>query len=188
MKDQLSVCPNWGIIDKNHTTNIKHEAPLVGIIVFEPVCVPGTQIIRNGFFHVATARKAWRTGLVDEAGHLAIEEIFREIPSLLRVSGYMVEKNFPARSLCKRLGFTFEGLAEDMFLREGKPENMVLFGLTRRKFECLHSSVGYLEPTQSSQTPISKPPVLDNHSQVEEVNPIVDQPLPPISQDTTPIS
>jgi RimJ/RimL family protein N-acetyltransferase len=156
MEGVLQVCPSWGIIDKNHLTSLKHEAPIVGIIIFEPCVVPGTTVIRNGYFHVATARKAWRTGLVDEAGRLALREVFSEIPTLLRVSGYMLEANFPARSLCKRLGFKYEGLVEDMFLRDGEPKNMVLFGLTRREFNlCHNSSEDYLGQTQKLQTPTS---------------------------------
>jgi hypothetical protein len=157
---------------------------LVGIIVFEPTVTPGTTVIRNGYFHVATARKAWRTGLVDEAGHLAISEMFKEIPTLLRVSGYMVEKNFPARSLCKRLGFTYEGLIADMFMRDGKPENMVLFGLTRREYECLNSSVessGVIPPTK---IPTPKQETLEplNQVEVEDQPPTDLVPQPPTSQ------
>lgn len=148
MAQSLMSCPSWGIIDKNHITNQKHEAPLVGIIVFEPAVVPGTSIVRNGFFHIATARRAWKENLSEEAGRLAINEIFNEVPTLLRVSGYMVEKNYPARSLCKRLGFKYEGMCEDMFVRGGEPENMVLFGLTRRNYLCQNSSEGSLEPIQ----------------------------------------
>lgn len=184
MTQTLQNCPSWGIVDKNHITNIKHEAPLVGVIIFEPIVVPATNVVRNGYFHVATARKAWRTGLVDEAGRLAIQEIFQEIPTLLRVSGYMVEKNFPARSLCKRLGFTYEGLVADMFMREGKPENMVLFGLTRREYECLNSSEDCLDQTQPSKTPMNKQVPLPIQSTTNLV-PLPINPLPiQTSQDT----
>jgi len=125
----------WGIIDKNHLTNIRHEAPLVGFGMFEPVLSPGTMIVRGGFFHVATARKAWKTGLIDEAGELVIRELFENIPTLLRISALMLEKNSPAKSLCRRMGFKFEGVLEDMVLQERSPQSMVLFGLTRRNYE-----------------------------------------------------
>jgi RimJ/RimL family protein N-acetyltransferase len=134
MESVIASVPTWGIIDKNHITNIKHEAPLVGIGIFEPIVSPNSAVVRNGLLHVATARKAWRTGLVDEAGFLGIKTLFEEIPTLLRISAIMVEKNFPAKALAKRLGFKFEGLIEDGICKDGNPENTVMFGLTRRKY------------------------------------------------------
>lgn len=130
MEQILSVCPSWGIIDKNRITNTSHEAPLVGIGVFEPAGV------RNGYFHVATARKAFRTGLVDEAGELVLRAIFQGMPLLSRVGAYMDEKNSPAKGLARRLGFKFEGVCEDAVVKDGQPRNVVYFGLTRRNWLC----------------------------------------------------
>jgi hypothetical protein len=45
---------------------------------------------------------------------------------------YMLEKNFPARGLAKRLGFRQEGLIEDLVMQDGVPANVVYFGLTRK--------------------------------------------------------
>lgn len=126
----LTVCPSWGIIDKNRITNTSHEAPLVGIGLFEPA---GS---RTGYFHVATARKAFRTGLIDEAGELVIKTLFDSVPTLLRLGAYMDEKNAPAKALCRRLGFKFEGVCEDAILQNGQPKNVAYFGLTRRNWIC----------------------------------------------------
>lgn len=130
MEQVLAVCPSWGIIDKNRITNTSHEAPLVGIGLFEP------QGTRGGFFHVATARKAFRTGLIDEAGELVIKSLFDNIPTLLRLGAYMDEKNAPAKALCRRMGFKFEGVCEDAFLQNGQPKSLACFGLTRRNWIC----------------------------------------------------
>jgi len=150
MESVVQTIPTWGIIDKNHITNIKHEAPLIGIGVFEPiVCLP-KGVIRNGLFHVATARKAWRTGLVDEAGLLVIRALFEEIPTLLRVSASIMEKNFPAKALAKRMGFKFEGLTEDAIVKGGIAENLVNFGLTRKRWEaCQWEQRVVAEPRES---------------------------------------
>lgn len=129
----LAVCPSWGIVDKNHITNNSHEAPLVGIGLFEPAGP------RAGYFHVATARKAFRTGLIDEAGELVIKTLFDGVPGLLRVGAYMDEKNAPAKALCRRLGFKFEGVCEDAILQNGQPKNVAYFGLTRRSWICRHN-------------------------------------------------
>ncbi len=130
MEQMLPQCVSYGVIDKNHLTNDKHPAPLVGVIIYEP------SSLRSGYFHVATARKAWRTGLIDEAGALAIADVFEHIPTLTRVGAYMLEKNFPARGLCKRLGFRQEGLIEDLVVQDGQPANVIYFGLTRRNWIC----------------------------------------------------
>lgn len=149
---------SWGIIDKNHLTNIKHEAPLVGMGVFEPIISPWNGAVRNGVFHVATARKAFRTGLVDEAGQLAIKMLFEEIPTLLRVSGVMLEKNYPAKALAKRLGMKFEGLVQDALVQNNSPQNMVLFGLTRRDYEVWHKCYQELgKESEQELPPLSEP-------------------------------
>ena len=156
MQALLAVCPSWGIIDKNHLTNIKHEAPLVGIGLFEPAG------IRHGFFHVATARKAFKTGLIDEAGQLVIQQLFDSIPTLLRVGAYMDERNAPAKALCKRIGFKFEGLCEDMISRNGEPKNIAYFGLTRRKWNELCLSA-------KQQTTQEQDLVVDSPKEISEV-------------------
>jgi RimJ/RimL family protein N-acetyltransferase len=129
MEGLLQVCPSAGIIDKNHLTNARHEAPLVGIIFFEP------SGLRSGFIHYASARKAWKAGLLEEALHLGIENIFTALPTLARVGFYLSERNTPAKQLAKRLGFKFEGLFEDMVVNGGKPEGTAYFGLTRRVWQ-----------------------------------------------------
>lgn len=130
MAELLGRCVSWGMIDKNHLTNSKHEAPLVGLLLFEPL-LPWT-----GYLHIATARKAWRTGIADEAVELGIKECFQNIPSLTRLSAYMHQRNAPAIGLAKRHGFVFEGLFHDMIVQNSEPANLVYFGLTRRNWQC----------------------------------------------------
>lgn len=159
MESILQVCPSWGIIDKNHITNTKHEAPLVGIGLYEPAS------LRHGYFHVATARKAFKTGLIDEASAMVLKEVFEGIPTLLRVGAYMDEKNAPAKGLCRRMGFKFEGVAEDMILRNEKPQSIVYYGLTRRRYEelCQDQSQEIINRPEVDLIPSVSPEV--NHSQ-----------------------
>jgi len=127
-KQMILNWPTWGIVDKNHLTNTKHEAPLVGIVLYEP------STLRNGYIHISTARRAFKTGFADEALQLVIRDVFTSIPTLLRISACMDEHNAPAKALAKRIGFKFEGLLEDMILRGDVPKNIIYFGLTRRKY------------------------------------------------------
>jgi len=146
----LDKVVSWGIVDKNHLTNIKHEAPLVGMGIFEPLVMPnGT--VRNGYLHVATARRAWKARLIDEAAEMALCDVFEGIPSLLRLSGYINERNAPAKALLRRLGFKFEGIVEDAIQYENSPQNLVLFGLTRRNYLCQQECSEGLEPVSVEQ-------------------------------------
>lgn len=126
---QLPAVRSWGIIDKNQKLNIRHEAPLIGFGAF------GYNTIRDGYFHCATTRKAWGTGMIDEAARMAIEDLFTTDPKLLRVSTIVINNNYPARALAKRVGFIMEGKIEDMVLQKGIPRPVTHFGLTRRAWE-----------------------------------------------------
>lgn len=128
LQQLIQMCPSWGIVDKNHLTNVKHEAPLVGIVVFEP------SNARHGYVHVASARRAWKSGLVDEAMKVVIGQLFDQIPTLLRVGACMSERNYPAKALCRRLNMRYEGLFEEMVVKNAIAENVVFFGLTKSKY------------------------------------------------------
>jgi RimJ/RimL family protein N-acetyltransferase len=125
----LQVCPSWGVVDKNQLTNQKHEAPLVGIVLIEPAGV------RQAFLHFASARKAFKVGLIDEAAELVAKTAFNNVPDLLRLGAYLDEANGPAKGLLKRLGFRFEGVCHDAALRGGQLRNLVYYGLPRRMWQ-----------------------------------------------------
>jgi RimJ/RimL family protein N-acetyltransferase len=121
---------SWGIIDKNHKVNIQHDAPLVGFGAFEFAGAPGSA--RNGYFHCATTRKAWGSGLINEAYRLAVNTVFLEHPSLLRVSSFVINNNYPARKLALSVGMKVEGVMHDAVLQQGIPKPLSHFGMTRR--------------------------------------------------------
>jgi RimJ/RimL family protein N-acetyltransferase len=121
---------SWGIIDKNNKVNIHHEAPLVGFGAFEFANLPNTS--RNGYFHCATTRKAWGSGLINEAYRMAVQAMFTEHPSLLRVSSFVISNNYPARKLALTMGMKLEGVMQDAVLQAGVPKPLSHFGLTRR--------------------------------------------------------
>jgi RimJ/RimL family protein N-acetyltransferase len=122
----LQVCPSWGVVDKHQLTNQKHEAPLVGVILIEP---SGP---RQAFLHFASARKAFKMNLIDEAAELVVQTAFDNAPALLRLGAYVDESNGPAKGLLKRLGFRFEGVCHDGVVRDGMMRNLVYYGLPRR--------------------------------------------------------
>ena len=119
---------SWGVVDKNRLTNDRHEAPLVGLVAFELASY-------GGYLHFASARKAFKMGLMDEAVALVVQSVFESSPQLLRVGVHVDERNYPAKALFRALGFKFEGVKESDFLQHGVPKNSVMFGLTRQRWE-----------------------------------------------------
>lgn len=115
----------FGIIDKNNFLGMRHEAPLIGIYMFDQ------DKLNSGNVHVACTRKAWGSRLVDQAGQLLAEHLFRYLPDLTRISVSVLASNAPAKALAKRLGFRYEGCLRDAILVNDLPANMALFGLTR---------------------------------------------------------
>ncbi len=122
----LPYCRSFGIIDKFNKLNTKHEAPLVGMIVFEP------STVWNCYVHIASPRRAWGSGFMDEGIVTALQEVFNTEPTLTRVSAYVLENNAPVKGLARRLGFRFEGCIRDMAVQNGALRNLLHFGMTKR--------------------------------------------------------
>ena len=123
---------SWGLIDKNNKVNVHHAAPLVGFGAFEFAGDP--KGARNGYFHCATTRKAWGSGIINEAARIAFGQVFQEHPEMLRVSSFVINNNYPARKLALSLGMKIEGVLEDAVLQQGIPKPLTHFGLTRRNW------------------------------------------------------
>jgi RimJ/RimL family protein N-acetyltransferase len=129
---RLAAMPNlqtFGIIDKNNILGVRHEAPLIGIYMFDQ------DTIVNGNAHVASTRKAWGSRLVDQAGQRLMQYLFETMPTLTRITVSVLSTNAPAKALAKRLGFVYEGCLRDAITIQDYPANMALFGLTRRDWD-----------------------------------------------------
>ncbi len=119
---------SYGVIDKNNTTKSKHENPLVGVYMFEPTNQ------WNAYLHFASNRKAWKGKLMDEAAQLAIDDVFTNNPTILRLSGFILESNRPVRYMAQRMGWVKEALLEDWITQKGEPRNVIHYGLTRKQW------------------------------------------------------
>ncbi len=124
---------SWGIIDKSNLTGASAEAPLIGIGFFETI---GDN---NGYFHVASTRKAWgdkvaQPGLMEQAANLVIPEIFKSRPEIRRVSSSIVANNRAAINYAKRVGFVKDGYFRDAIVQNGKARDVVHFGILRREY------------------------------------------------------
>lgn len=123
---------SWAIVDKANLTKCSKldVPPLVGIIIFEKTSP------YNGYIHVASNRKAWgnrlaKPGLIEQAGALVIEDIFKSNPDLNRISIAVEDNNKAAISLAKRVGFKQDGCFKDMIMKAGKPITALHFGYLR---------------------------------------------------------
>jgi RimJ/RimL family protein N-acetyltransferase len=119
---------SWGVIDKNNQLNYKHEAPLVGIVFLQGGASPA-----NCYVHLASTRRAWGSGLMDEAAQTLIKYVFASYPSLQRISGAILNNNKPAKAFAKRQGFKQDGLLKDFVTQQGQPRSVAHFGILRRE-------------------------------------------------------
>ena len=124
----LPLSPSWGVIDKHNKLNYKHEAPLVGIVYLQGGASPA-----NCYVHLASTRRAWGSGLMDEAAQVLIRHVFETYPSLQRISGAILNNNKPAKAFAKRQGFKQDGLLKDFVTQQGQPRSVAHFGILRRE-------------------------------------------------------
>jgi len=119
--------PTWGVIDKHNKIGYKHEVPLIGFGYFQPMANRC-----NAYLHVASSRKAWGLGLIDQAAETLIKHLFEANPHLQRLSGAILNSNSPAKAFAKRIGFQQDGLLKDFVTQNGIPKSVAHFGLLRR--------------------------------------------------------
>ena len=125
MKNTSPFCRSFGVIDKNNELGLKHEAPIIGFVMFEPM--PPCSL----YAHIASSRRAWGTGLMEEAAKLAIDEVFKTEPGALRVSAAIPAFNKRAIEFAKKVGMHKDGFFLKAATIKGKPINIVHFGIIR---------------------------------------------------------
>lgn len=119
----LPFTASYGVIAKNGA--FKHEAPIVGFVLFEPA-PPCTAIL-----HAAGNRRAGRLGLLSEAVKMGIEDVFLRGPDLLRVSAGLLSHNKLGRELIENAGLHKDGYFRNMVRVKGKPASIIHYGLVR---------------------------------------------------------
>jgi RimJ/RimL family protein N-acetyltransferase len=102
---------------------------LIGTLIFEPLGTMG------GKTYVASRRAAWGRGYMDEAGRLAIDEVFTRDPNLSYILGMVVANNAPARSYNERLGLRLKNVIPNYTVSVGKPRDMLMYEMTREAWE-----------------------------------------------------
>lgn len=122
---------SWGVVDKNNLTQSREfPAPLVGVIYFE-LFGPN-----NGYAHLASNRRAWgeriaQPGLMEQAAQIALESVFATMPALQRISLTTYASNKAAWHMAQRLGFHKDGYFKSISSLNGRPMDVVHFGMLR---------------------------------------------------------
>jgi RimJ/RimL family protein N-acetyltransferase len=129
MENVLPRSVSYGVIDKNGELGFDHEAPIIGYVAFQP-SPPA-----SAYAHVASNRRAWGKGLIDEAAKLAGDDMWANLPELLRISCCILAKNRAARSFADRIGFHKDGYFKDIVYVNGEPASMVHYGFCRPEVE-----------------------------------------------------
>jgi RimJ/RimL family protein N-acetyltransferase len=149
LKNYLPRVLSFGVIDRDNWLKMKHPAPIVGIIIFEP------NSPHNGYLHIACTRRARGTRVIDQAVQGVINHLFETLP-LLRISAFIPSTNYLAQSLAKRVGFVKEAIMSDMIVKDNLPAAMSHFGLLKRNHTCHFSP---LLPPHSSPEVLAQSPV-----------------------------
>lgn len=98
---------------------------LMGILITEPVGVMGARC------YVASSRKAWGKGLLDEGARLAIGQSFEAAPGLAWICGIVAAKNAPANSFNQRVGMNLKNILPEL--------GLLHYELTREEWMNQHS-------------------------------------------------
>lgn len=124
-------------IQHGFTWGVQMGWQTVGLIVIEPSTLPGTPTgeIRDAYVHICLARKAWGQTVFQKVAEPVLGWVFKEVPSLLRLSAWTLASNAPACRVAEDLGFVEEGVMRDAAILGGRTQDLVLYGLTRRDFE-----------------------------------------------------
>jgi RimJ/RimL family protein N-acetyltransferase len=120
MRELLPRIRSWAVLDKT-------DGALIGVVMFEPVGAMG------GKSYVAARRRSWGKGLLEEAAHLGIREVFRN-PEIGYIFGFVAGNNAPARAFNERIGMRLKNVLPDYVLQAGELHDMRIYEITRERW------------------------------------------------------
>ena len=113
---------SWAVYDKS-------DGALIGNVMFEPVGLMG------GRSYIASARRAWGTGLMDEAARRVRQWIFTDDQRIGYIFGMVLANNAPARAFNERIGMTLKNILPGYSDHGGKRRDMLIFEITREQWQ-----------------------------------------------------
>lgn len=114
---------------------IRSGDDLVGMFVFEPIYRSWELV--DGALHMALARGERGKGIMQRALRQVIGQLFAEIPSLLRVTGWVLSNYTPSRKVADGVGMKWEGTIRSAVRVAGEVRDIALYGMTRQDYEAL---------------------------------------------------
>lgn len=114
--------PTYGIIDKYNKAVADVGVPLVGFIMAE-AAIPA-----NVYINFASNLKALNAELMPEALDLALEDLKKTYPHVIRFSCWLLDKNRPAHRFLSQQGFTKDAKMQSMVTQNGTPKSLVHMG------------------------------------------------------------
>jgi RimJ/RimL family protein N-acetyltransferase len=123
MEKALPGLRTWGVLDQT-------DGKLIGIVIYEPFGRMG------GRTYVASARRAWGRGLMEDAARLVTNELFAN-PQTGYLFGFVTSNNAPARAFNERVGMRLKDILPDYTVQDGKRRDMLIYEMTREAWEKL---------------------------------------------------
>jgi RimJ/RimL family protein N-acetyltransferase len=121
MEKALPGMRSWAVFNKS-------ERSLIGIVMFEPFG------LMSGKSYVASGRRAWGTGMMEEAAKIGISQVFTDSPQVGYILGLVTANNFPAKAFNQRIGMTLKDILPSYTIQAGKLRDMLIFELTRESW------------------------------------------------------
>ncbi len=118
----LSGMRSWGVVDSS-------DEALIGAAILEPV---GTMGARS---YVASARRAWGKGIMEEAVTECISRSFAQDRNLAWIAGMVVANNMPARHFNERIGMRLKNILPEFAEQGGKRRDLYVYEMDREQWE-----------------------------------------------------
>lgn len=111
---------------------ISVDGVLSGMVIFDPI-YRVTSLV-DGSIHIALARRAWGKGIIQEVSRSIIPQLFTEIPTLQRLTGFTPHHYRASLAVGEALGFQREGVMRDAVTISGRTRDIIISGLTRTDY------------------------------------------------------
>jgi RimJ/RimL family protein N-acetyltransferase len=115
-REVLAGLQSWGVIDKT-------DGAVIGVVLIEPVGMLGAKS------YIASARRAWGKGLMDEAARMVMKEVFGS--GATHIQGWVLENNAPSKAFSKRIGMRLKNILPGHTMQGGRLRDVHVYEVTR---------------------------------------------------------
>lgn len=120
IRETLPSSRSWGVLDRA-------DMALIGIVIVQPAGLMGFTS------YIASARRAWGKGLMDEAARLVMAKLFAD-PSVNYIQGLVLDNNHPSRAFSERIGLRLKNILPQHTLQNGKLRDLLVYEIARNQW------------------------------------------------------